>query len=81
MNEPKSSAEYVNRYGMKNIITSFRCSESLRERLFQYADAQGKDPSSIIREAIAEYLRARNTSPVQNLSNELNGWTAKSTKL
>jgi len=76
-----SSAEYINKYGMKNIITSFRCSESLRDRLFQYADENDKDTSAVIREAIAEFLRNRNTSPVHNINNQLYGWTAKSTKV
>lgn len=76
-----STAEYTNKYGMKNIITSFRCSESLRERLFQYADANDKDTSAVIREAIAEFLRNRNTLPGTNINNQMYGWSAKSTKL
>lgn len=76
-----SSAVYVNRYGMENRITSFRCSSSLRDRLFDYADSVNRDPSSIIREAIAEYLRNRISKPAVNMDNKLSGWSAKSQKL
>jgi hypothetical protein len=54
---------------------------SLRERLFDYAEKMDKDPSAIIREAIAEYLRNRNMTPGVNMNNELSGWSAKSTKV
>ena len=80
-NHKDTSAVYINRYGMENRITSFRCSLSLRDRLFAYAELIDKDPSAVIREALAEYLRNRNQTPSVNVSNELSGWTAKSTKL
>jgi len=80
-NDPDTSAVYTNKYGMSNRITSFRCSESLRNRLFDYAASVGRDPSEIIREAIAEYLRNRNTRPDQNINLNLSGWSAKSTKI
>jgi hypothetical protein len=80
-NHPDTSAVYTNKNGMSNRICSFRCSESLRDRLFAYADAIDKDPSAIIREAIAEYLRNRNTRPDQNINQQLSGWSARSTKL
>lgn len=80
-NHKDTSAVYINKYGMENRITSFRCSVSLRDRLFAYAELMDKDPSVVIREALAEYLRNRNMTPGVNVSNELSGWTAKSTKL
>lgn len=80
-NHPDTSAVYTNKFGMSNRITSFRCSESLRDRLFAYADSTNKDPSEVIREAIAEYLRNRNTRLDQNINMSLNGWSAKSTKV
>jgi molybdate-binding protein len=80
-NHKDTSAVYINKYGMENRITSFRCSISLRDRLFDYAQMVNREPSSIIREAIAEYLRNRNVTPSVNMNNDLNGWSAKSTKI
>jgi len=80
-NHPDTSAVYINKIGMENRITSFRCSVSLRDRLFDYADSINKDPSEIIREAIAEYLRNRNTRIDQNIDTLLSTWSAKSTKV
>ncbi len=80
-NHKDTSAVYINKYGMENRITSFRCSMSLRDRLFAYAAKVNKEPSAIIREAIAEYLRNRNVTPGVNMNNDLNGWSAKSTKV
>lgn len=80
-NHKDTSAVYINRYGMVNRITSFRCSESLRNRLFDYAATVDKDPSAIIREAIAEYLRNRVAKPGENIGTTMYGWSAKSTKL
>lgn len=76
-----STAVYVNKYGMENRITSFRLSSSLRKRLADYAAKTGKDPSAVIREAIADYLRQKD--PIMGVAEavKLNGWTAKSTKL
>lgn len=76
-----STAVYINKYGMENRITSFRLSSSLRTRLSDYAAKTGKDPSAVIREAIAEYLRQKD--PVMGVADAvaLSGWTAKSTKL
>ena len=79
MNDDKSnSSVYVNRLGLTNRITTFRCNTILRDRLFAYAESVNRDPSEIIREAIAEYLRNRNN--IQN-RDVASGWSAKSTNL
>lgn len=80
-NKESSSAVYVNKYGMENRITSFRCSSFMRDRIESYAQSVGKEPSEIIREAIGEYLRNRSTIPSVTNTPTLSGWSAKSTKL
>lgn len=79
--EELSSAVYVNKYGMENRITCFRCSTFMRDRLDAYAKSVGKEPSEIIREAIGEYLRNRSTTPTMTNTPSLSGWSAKSTKV
>ena len=80
-NHEDTSAVYINKYGMANRITSFRCSESLRNRLFDYAESVDKEPSAVIREAIAEYLRNRTVMPGEQINTQMYGWSAKSNKL
>jgi hypothetical protein len=53
---------YRAKSGMENRITTFRCNTILRDRLYEYAESLGKDPSSCIREAIGEYLHRRNSN-------------------
>lgn len=74
-----NSSVYVNKHGLVNRITTFRCNTILRDRLFAYAKSVERDPSEIIREAIAEYLR--NKSAVVNRDAASSGWLAKSLKL
>jgi hypothetical protein len=50
---------YRAKSGMENRITTFRCNTILRDRLYEYAESMGKDPSACIREAIGEYLHRR----------------------
>jgi len=75
--EKTNSSVYVNKLGMTNRITTFRCNTILRDRLFAYAESIERDPSSIIREAIAEYLRNRSNG----INNQYSSWTAKSNNI
>jgi len=59
---PRSS-RYKTKIGNETQMTSFRCNTILRQRLYDYAESLGKDPSSIIREALAEYLHKRIERP------------------
>jgi predicted DNA-binding protein len=84
-NDPDTSAVYVNKRGLTNRITSFRCNVILRNRLFDYAREMNRDPSSIIREAIGEYLHKRSNkigvNNVESANNIVSQWSARSTKL
>lgn len=75
--EKTNSSVYANKLGMTNRITTFRCNTILRDRLFAYAESIERDPSSIIREAIAEYLRNRSNG----INNQSSSWTAKSNNI
>lgn len=59
---PKSS-RYKTKIGNETQMTSFRCNTYLRERLYSYAESVNKDPSYVIREAIAEFLRNKTAKP------------------
>lgn len=58
-----TSSSYTTLTGKETRMTSFRCPESLRMRLFAYAESVDKDPSACIREAIGEYLYKRLERP------------------
>jgi predicted transcriptional regulator len=66
-NKDSSTTLYRAKTGIESRITSFRCNTILRDRLYEYAESMGKDPSACIREAIGEYLHRRisNTPLVQ----------------
>ena len=58
-NKDSSTTLYRAKTGIESRITSFRCNTILRDRLYEYAESMGKDPSACIREAIGEYLHRR----------------------
>jgi len=61
--ENPSSSRYKSRVGSETQMTSFRCNTILRRRLYDFAEEIGKDPSHVIREAVAEYLQKRIQAP------------------